>query len=99
VVVQKRAASFAEMTNLSSALRARLAEDFTISRLTILRQAVSQDGTRKFLLVYGWLQHRKRPDSRSEATDALCFDPSRMWIRMRLCATAGFGPKAKFAGQ
>ncbi len=46
---QKRAASFAEMTNLSSALRARLAEDFTISRLTILREAVSQDGTRKFL--------------------------------------------------
>src|SRR5262245_19335699 len=37
------------MTNLSSALRARLAEDFTISRLAILREAVSQDGTRKFL--------------------------------------------------
>ena len=46
---QKRAASFAEMTNLSSALRARLAEDFTISRLATLREAVSKDGTRKFL--------------------------------------------------
>jgi 23S rRNA (adenine2503-C2)-methyltransferase len=46
---QKRAATFAEMTNLSAALRARLAEDFRISRLTVLRQAVSQDGTRKFL--------------------------------------------------
>ena len=46
---QKRAASFAEMTNLSASLRARLADDFTISRLTILRQAVSKDGTRKFL--------------------------------------------------
>lgn len=46
---QKRAASFAEMTNLSASLRARLAEDFTISRLTVLRQAVSRDGTKKFL--------------------------------------------------
>jgi 23S rRNA (adenine2503-C2)-methyltransferase len=46
---QKRAASFAEMTNLSAALRARLAEDFRISRLPILREAVSNDGTRKFL--------------------------------------------------
>jgi 23S rRNA (adenine2503-C2)-methyltransferase len=46
---QKRAAAFAEMTNLSAALRARLAEDFRISRLAILREAVSNDGTRKFL--------------------------------------------------
>jgi 23S rRNA (adenine2503-C2)-methyltransferase len=46
---QKRAASFAEMTNLSAVLRAGLAEDFTISRLTVLRQAISKDGTRKFL--------------------------------------------------
>jgi 23S rRNA (adenine2503-C2)-methyltransferase len=46
---QKRTASFAEMTNLSASLRARLAQDFTISRLTILRQAVSTDGTKKFL--------------------------------------------------
>jgi 23S rRNA (adenine2503-C2)-methyltransferase len=46
---QKRVTSFAEMTNLAASLRARLAEDFTISRLTILREAVSRDGTRKFL--------------------------------------------------
>jgi 23S rRNA (adenine2503-C2)-methyltransferase len=46
---QKRTASFAEMTNLSASLRARLAQDFTISQLTILRQAVSTDGTKKFL--------------------------------------------------
>ena len=46
---QKRALSFAEMTNLSAALRARLAEGFTIGRLTLLREAVSKDGTRKFL--------------------------------------------------
>ena len=46
---QKRAATFAEMTNLSVTLRDRLAEDFTIGRLTVLRQAVSKDGTKKFL--------------------------------------------------
>jgi 23S rRNA (adenine2503-C2)-methyltransferase len=46
---QKHAASFAEMTNLSTTLRARFAEDFTISRLTILREAISKDGTRKLL--------------------------------------------------
>jgi 23S rRNA (adenine2503-C2)-methyltransferase len=46
---QKRAASFAEMTNLPADLRACLAEDFTISRLAVLRQAVSKDGTQKFL--------------------------------------------------
>lgn len=46
---QKHASSFAEMTNLSGSLRARLAEDFTIGRLTILRQTVSRDGTKKFL--------------------------------------------------
>ncbi len=46
---QKRAATFAEMTNLSVTLRTRLADDFTIGRLTVLSQAVSKDGTKKFL--------------------------------------------------
>jgi 23S rRNA (adenine2503-C2)-methyltransferase len=46
---RKGAVTFAEMTNLSESLRARLAEDFTISRLAVLRQAVSEDGTKKFL--------------------------------------------------
>src|SRR5262249_45886902 len=46
---QKRAVSFAEMTNLSAARGARLAEGYTIGRLTLLREAVSKDGTRKFL--------------------------------------------------
>jgi 23S rRNA (adenine2503-C2)-methyltransferase len=46
---QKRAASFAEMTNLSASLRARLSEEFSISRLEIVRRAESRDGTVKFL--------------------------------------------------
>jgi 23S rRNA (adenine2503-C2)-methyltransferase len=46
---RRGAVTFTEMTNLSEALRARLAGDFTISRLAVLRQAVSADGTKKFL--------------------------------------------------
>ena len=46
---QKRATSFAEMTNLSGSLRAQLDDEFAISRLEILRRAESRDGTVKFL--------------------------------------------------
>jgi len=46
---QKRAISFAEMTNLSGSLREQLADTFDISRLEILRRAESRDGTVKFL--------------------------------------------------
>lgn len=46
---QKRARQFAEMTNLSGNLRDELAQNFAISGLTILRRAVSRDGTVKFL--------------------------------------------------
>src|SRR5215468_8938486 len=46
---QKRATSFAEMTNVSDSLRAQLYDSFVISRLAILRKAESRDGTVKFL--------------------------------------------------
>jgi 23S rRNA (adenine2503-C2)-methyltransferase len=46
---QKRATTFAEMTNLSRALREELEENFAIGRLATLRRAESQDGTVKFL--------------------------------------------------
>jgi 23S rRNA (adenine2503-C2)-methyltransferase len=46
---QKRAASFAEMTNLSAGFREQLAADFSISRLAVERRADSADGTVKFL--------------------------------------------------
>ena len=46
---KKRATSFAEMTNLSASLREQLHDRFSISRLKILRQADSTDGTVKFL--------------------------------------------------
>jgi 23S rRNA (adenine2503-C2)-methyltransferase len=46
---QKRAASFAEMTNLSAIFREQLTADFSISRLEVERRADSADGTVKFL--------------------------------------------------
>jgi 23S rRNA (adenine2503-C2)-methyltransferase len=46
---QKRATSFAEMTNLSRGLREELEEQFSIGRLRMVRFAESQDGTIKFL--------------------------------------------------
>ena len=46
---QKRAASFADMTNLSGVFREQLATDFSISRLAVDRRADSADGTVKFL--------------------------------------------------
>jgi 23S rRNA (adenine2503-C2)-methyltransferase len=46
---QKRAAAFSEMTNLSRSLREQLEENFTISRLKILRREDARDGTVKFL--------------------------------------------------
>ncbi|MGB7946228.1 MAG: 23S rRNA (adenine(2503)-C(2))-methyltransferase RlmN, partial [Candidatus Binatia bacterium] len=46
---QKQAATFSVMTNLPSAWRARLAEDFSISRLDVLKTKTSADGTTKFL--------------------------------------------------
>jgi 23S rRNA (adenine2503-C2)-methyltransferase len=46
---QKRAITFAEMTNLSRSLREQLDENFSIGRLQTLRRAESRDGTVKFL--------------------------------------------------
>jgi 23S rRNA (adenine2503-C2)-methyltransferase len=46
---QKRATSFAEMTNLGASLRRQLEEDFALSRLHLSRRAESHDGTVKFL--------------------------------------------------
>ena len=47
---QRRAVAFAEMSDLSAALRGALGESFTISRLDTLRRNDSRDGTVKFLL-------------------------------------------------
>lgn len=46
---EKRVKSFEEMTNLSSALRARLAAEFSFDDLEVIRSQGSKDSTRKFL--------------------------------------------------
>jgi 23S rRNA (adenine2503-C2)-methyltransferase len=46
---QKRVNSFGEMTNLPALFRARIDEDFVISRPTVSRRVESRDGTVKFL--------------------------------------------------
>jgi 23S rRNA (adenine2503-C2)-methyltransferase len=47
---QKRVNAFAEMTNLPAPFRARLDEEFAISRPGVSRRIESRDGTVKFLL-------------------------------------------------
>jgi 23S rRNA (adenine2503-C2)-methyltransferase len=49
-VYNRGAADFADMTSLSKAFRARLAEDFVAARPAIARELLSVDGTRKWLL-------------------------------------------------
>ena len=46
---QKRANSFAEMTDLPQALRTKLADNFSFGKIDILRVLGSKDATRKFL--------------------------------------------------
>lgn len=48
-VYVRGASSFDEMTNLSKALRAELAEKFQLSRPEIMEEQISVDGTRKWL--------------------------------------------------
>ncbi len=50
---QKGAVSFSEMTNLSARLRGFLEEQFSISRLSIVRRVSARDGTVKFLFGLG----------------------------------------------
>jgi 23S rRNA (adenine2503-C2)-methyltransferase len=49
-IFRKRVETFAEMTNLSPALQAKLSERFHLRTLTVARVEGSEDTTRKFLL-------------------------------------------------
>jgi 23S rRNA (adenine2503-C2)-methyltransferase len=51
-VWEKGATSFDDMTNLPKALRATLAERFTLGGVTEVAKQVSEDGSRKYLLQY-----------------------------------------------
>lgn len=50
---QKAVTSFAEMTNLSGALRCALEAEYSVGRLLTLSRACSRDGTAKFLFGLG----------------------------------------------
>ncbi len=52
-IYQRGATTFDEMTSVSKALRATLAEKFTLARPEIVTQQISEDGTRKWLLRFG----------------------------------------------
>jgi 23S rRNA (adenine2503-C2)-methyltransferase len=52
-IYQRGATSFDQMTSVSKALRASLAEHFTLDRPEIVSAQVSEDGTRKWLLRFG----------------------------------------------
>ncbi|MEM9783443.1 MAG: hypothetical protein AAF899_13330, partial [Pseudomonadota bacterium] len=49
-IYQRGVTDFAEMTNMSKALRADLDAAFTLARPEIVTRQVSRDGTRKYLL-------------------------------------------------
>lgn len=48
-IYSRQADTFETMTDLSKAMRAQLARDFSIGRLAVLKVAVSADGSRKYL--------------------------------------------------
>ena len=52
-IYQRGATSFEAMTSVSKALRAKLAERFTLERPEIVEAQLSEDGTRKWLLRFG----------------------------------------------
>jgi len=79
---QKRAVSFAEMTNLSVSLREQIAKDFAISRLAIERKADSSDGTVKFLF--------RLADDRS-IESVLIPEAKRLTLCISTQAGCGFG--------
>jgi 23S rRNA (adenine2503-C2)-methyltransferase len=58
-IYHKGVTSFAEMTDISKELRARLDETFSITRPEVVTEQVSSDGTRKWLL-------RLAPDERGQ---------------------------------
>ena len=79
---QKRAITFAEMTNLSRSLREQLDENFSIGRLPTLRRAESRDGTVKFL--FGLVDE-------VSIESVLIPEPRRLTLCVSTQAGCGFG--------
>lgn len=79
---QKRARSFADMTNLSRSLREQLEESFTIGRIEMIRRSDSTDGTAKFL--FGL-------DDGASIESVLIPEPRRLTLCISTQAGCGFG--------
>jgi 23S rRNA (adenine2503-C2)-methyltransferase len=79
---QKRASSFAEMTNIGASLRRQLDEDFALSRLQVVRRAESHDGTVKFLF---------NLEDGHAIESVLIPEPKRLTLCISTQAGCGFG--------
>jgi 23S rRNA (adenine2503-C2)-methyltransferase len=91
---QKGATAFAEMTNLSAALRAALEEEFTISRLRTVRANRSSDGTVKFLFGLADDQNIESVLIPEEKRLTLCVSSQAgCGLGCTFCATAQMGLK------
>ncbi len=92
-VYQKGAATFAEMTDLSTALRELLSQEFSIMRLSCVQVTPASDGTRKYL--FSLADHRHIESVLIPADDrlTLCIS-SQVGCAMgcRFCATAQVRP-------
>ena len=88
----RRLCSFAEMTDLSNELRAKLREAATISTLTLESRYISSDGTRRYL----FKTHDHRPVETvfipEEHRDTICFSSqSGCPLQCTFCLTAQLG--------
>lgn len=89
---QKRVTTFDEMTNISKKGREALAEHYTIGRHLPVREAISKDGTRKYLFAVGeqFVESVYIPDGERAtlcvSTQAGC----KMGCRFCMTGTLGF---------
>lgn len=90
---QRGAASFADMTDVPTALREQLAQEFTIQKLECVRVTPAADGTRKFLFALGDGRRIESVQIPMEDRLTLCVS-SQVGCAMgcRFCATATVRP-------
>jgi len=92
-VYQRGATSFAEMSDLSVALRTLLAQSFSLDRLACTKTTQAVDGTRKFLFALADGRHIESVLIPTEDRLTLCIS-SQVGCAMgcRFCATAQMRP-------
>lgn len=91
-VQQRRLRSFDEMTDLPKALRKKLDENATLSRLTVESRYVSTDGTRRFLMTTTDGLPVEAVFIPTESRDTICFSSqSGCPLKCDFCLTAKLG--------